>query len=242
VVDGVPTKTGVAEMKPDDIESISVLKDASATALYGKAGKNGVILITTKRKTGNSGNLPVVLNGKITQLTLNEVDRDLIKNIKRIESDKATKKYGDMGKNGVFEITSRKVYTEQVKVKSTAQLEAEKSTITSELQLRKYIAYYIKYPEEAQKAGVTGTVTVLANIDKDGNLSLTKKSFPQKQIEAIVVTAYAPKVKDTAKNHKAAFKTLEKEAESVIKTVKNVKVSDLLNKSVAFTVKFVLQD
>ena len=36
-------------MAPDDIESISVLKDASATAVYGVRGANGVILVTTKR-------------------------------------------------------------------------------------------------------------------------------------------------------------------------------------------------
>lgn len=37
-------------MNPNDIESIEVLKDADATAIYGSRGGNGVILITTKRK------------------------------------------------------------------------------------------------------------------------------------------------------------------------------------------------
>jgi TonB-dependent SusC/RagA subfamily outer membrane receptor len=44
-------------INPADIESIEVLKDASATAIYGSAAANGVILITTKRAKGNgSGN------------------------------------------------------------------------------------------------------------------------------------------------------------------------------------------
>lgn len=44
----------LADINPDDIESISVLKDASATAAYGARGANGVILVTTKRGTRNS--------------------------------------------------------------------------------------------------------------------------------------------------------------------------------------------
>ena len=49
VVDGVPTSGNIEDYDPGSIESIEVLKDASATAPYGSAGANGVILITTKR-------------------------------------------------------------------------------------------------------------------------------------------------------------------------------------------------
>jgi len=48
VVDGVPT-TDTRSLNPADIESISVLKDASSAAIYGAQGANGVVLITTKR-------------------------------------------------------------------------------------------------------------------------------------------------------------------------------------------------
>ena len=51
VVDGLPGSYD--EVNPNDIESVDVLKDASATAIYGSAGANGVIIITTKR--GKSG-------------------------------------------------------------------------------------------------------------------------------------------------------------------------------------------
>lgn len=60
VVDGVPlSKTGgsLNDINPNDIASVEVLKDASATAIYGTNGSNGVILITTKR--GTSGK-PVI--------------------------------------------------------------------------------------------------------------------------------------------------------------------------------------
>lgn len=48
IVDGVPT-TSINEINPTDIESISILKDASSAAIYGASGSNGVVLITTKR-------------------------------------------------------------------------------------------------------------------------------------------------------------------------------------------------
>ena len=48
IVDGVPT-TSINEINPADIESMSILKDASAASIYGSSGANGVVLITTKR-------------------------------------------------------------------------------------------------------------------------------------------------------------------------------------------------
>ena len=51
VVDGVPYDGDIAAINPNDIESMSVLKDASASAIYGARGANGVVLITTKRGT-----------------------------------------------------------------------------------------------------------------------------------------------------------------------------------------------
>src|SRR3546814_5944912 len=49
VNDGFPTLTSLESISPDDIESISVLKDASASSLYGSRAANGVVLITTKQ-------------------------------------------------------------------------------------------------------------------------------------------------------------------------------------------------
>ncbi|RYY36623.1 MAG: TonB-dependent receptor [Sphingobacteriaceae bacterium] len=53
VIDGVPTKAGLHELNQADIESIQVLKDASAASVYGSRAANGVIVITTKRAKGN---------------------------------------------------------------------------------------------------------------------------------------------------------------------------------------------
>jgi TonB-dependent SusC/RagA subfamily outer membrane receptor len=48
VVDGVPT-TDIRGINPNDIASMTVLKDASSAAIYGARAANGVVLITTKR-------------------------------------------------------------------------------------------------------------------------------------------------------------------------------------------------
>lgn len=53
ILDGIPFVGGINEINPNDIESLDILKDASATAIYGSRGASGVILITTKR--GKSG-------------------------------------------------------------------------------------------------------------------------------------------------------------------------------------------
>ena len=58
VMDGIPIESGYFQtINPEDIESVSVLKDASAKALYGSRGSNGVIIITTKK--GQRGKLTV---------------------------------------------------------------------------------------------------------------------------------------------------------------------------------------
>ncbi len=51
VVDGIPISGGFNDINPTDIVAMEVLKDASATAIYGSRGANGVILITTRRGT-----------------------------------------------------------------------------------------------------------------------------------------------------------------------------------------------
>jgi TonB-linked SusC/RagA family outer membrane protein len=49
IIDGVPTKSGMHELNPNDIESIQVLKDAASASIYGSRAANGVIIITTKK-------------------------------------------------------------------------------------------------------------------------------------------------------------------------------------------------
>lgn len=53
VLDGIPWDGSLNDINPDDVASVDVLKDASATAIYGSRGANGVILITTKKGRNN---------------------------------------------------------------------------------------------------------------------------------------------------------------------------------------------
>ena len=73
VVDGIPITGGVSEISPADIESMEILKDASATAIYGSRGANGVIIITTKQ--GKEGKTKVDYNGYVGFQTIqNKLD------------------------------------------------------------------------------------------------------------------------------------------------------------------------
>lgn len=54
VIDGFPSENGLQDIDPAEIESIDVLKDASATAIYGARGANGVIVVTTRKGSSES--------------------------------------------------------------------------------------------------------------------------------------------------------------------------------------------
>lgn len=60
VIDGIPVSGGLSELSILDIESVEILKDASATAIYGSRGSNGVILISTRK--GEAGKTQVNFN------------------------------------------------------------------------------------------------------------------------------------------------------------------------------------
>lgn len=72
VVDGFPQETStMSAINPNDIESIDILKDASATAIYGARGANGVVIVTTKK--GAAGKPTVTYNGSVTVSTVKNV-------------------------------------------------------------------------------------------------------------------------------------------------------------------------
>lgn len=65
VIDGFPTEDGLSTLDPAEIETIDVLKDASATAIYGARGANGVVVITTKNGSKNKGKATVTFDSYI---------------------------------------------------------------------------------------------------------------------------------------------------------------------------------
>jgi TonB-linked SusC/RagA family outer membrane protein len=76
IIDGVPFGGSVADINPADIESISVLKDAASSALYGNRASNGVIIMTTKKGLKNSPtSLNFSMNQGIYDRGINEYER-----------------------------------------------------------------------------------------------------------------------------------------------------------------------
>lgn len=100
VVDGIPLIGGLNDINPDDIQSIEVLKDASATAIYGSRGANGVLIITTRR--GKAGRTVVSYNAylnvaDVTRLA-NMMDGPQYAEYRR-EANRAIKRYDDNDPN-----------------------------------------------------------------------------------------------------------------------------------------------
>ncbi|MFG6686223.1 M56 family metallopeptidase [Mariniflexile sp. HNIBRBA6329] len=134
IVDGKEiTKDGMNSIDPNTIEKVEVIKDDNATRLYGDKGKDGVVLITTKRQKWETKfivnkdfdsisrklkarstipkNALYVVDGKETKIDGIKKGSKLeesIKDILILKGEEATKKYGDKGKNGVVEVTTKK--------------------------------------------------------------------------------------------------------------------------------------
>ena len=69
VIDGVPTDLSLNAINQNDIESVDVLKDASATAIYGSRGANGVVMVTTKKGKAGDAKISLSANYGIQQRT-----------------------------------------------------------------------------------------------------------------------------------------------------------------------------
>jgi TonB-linked SusC/RagA family outer membrane protein len=75
VVDGVPYSASIANLNNDDIESITVLKDAASTALYGARAANGVVMVTTKKGAKGKNNINIKYTKGFNTRAMPEYDR-----------------------------------------------------------------------------------------------------------------------------------------------------------------------
>ncbi|MCK3683545.1 M56 family metallopeptidase [Maribellus sp. YY47] len=242
IVDGEKYKGDINDISPGEIESVSILKGDEAKQKYGEEAVDGVVVITSANRAEQLAQteIPVVLNGKPISKKINEVDRDLIEKIKRVEPKEAVKKYGDFGKSGVLEVSSRKLYTDQVTVKSSEQLQDEK--IDSDLKLRKFIAYRIKYPVVAQECNQTGDVNVFIHVAENGSITfLDEKPKDAVSLDEVVVVGFGPKSPKVAETD-AAMEALKKEAKRVVSLMPAIDIPELLGKDVIMTVKFMLEE
>ncbi|UOB17135.1 TonB-dependent receptor [Abyssalbus ytuae] len=75
VVDGIPFNGYINSINPNDIESITILKDASSTALYGNKAGNGVVMITTKSGKNRKGEFSINISSSIVDRAIPEYER-----------------------------------------------------------------------------------------------------------------------------------------------------------------------
>ena len=124
------SKKELTTLNHDNVASINVLKGEKAISEYGDKGKNGVIVVSTKKEDSKNndgliilgksdsvvkikstdGKEPLyILDGKeITSKEMKDIDPKNIEKVEVLKDDAATKKYGDKGKNGVVMITTKK--------------------------------------------------------------------------------------------------------------------------------------
>lgn len=123
VLDGVVTNNDINKIDPGTIESISVLKDKSAIDKYGDKSEDGVIEITTKKKTtgenkpdeiivtgyGQQKKPLIVIDGVVNeQKGITNINPDEISSVNVLKDKAATDKYGEKGKDGVIEVITKK--------------------------------------------------------------------------------------------------------------------------------------
>lgn len=88
VIDGVPTKRQevFASLNPEAIASVQVLKDASASSIYGSRAANGVIVVTTKNRSSGAERLTVTVNSNVSVLSERRQRYDMLNAVQRGEA------------------------------------------------------------------------------------------------------------------------------------------------------------
>ncbi|HCE57683.1 MAG TPA: hypothetical protein DER09_07670 [Prolixibacteraceae bacterium] len=266
IVDGVEVKS-VEMLSPAGIEKIEILKDQTSTILYGDKGKNGVILITTKKGISSAKSDDIVVTGYATKfknqkndVTLKSTDGSTshpivivdgqeyksmedanvpieeIASISVLKGESASPKiYGERAKDGVIVISTKTKYNSE-----KPELKSEKQTM---LDLRKKIAWAIKYPVTAQENNQQGVVEMWAYIQKDGTISSVTDKKPDGKfinVDEVVVTGLKSEKTVTSEKSKD-LSLLVKESKRVIEQLSPLTIPELAGEMVCFRIKFVLE-
>jgi TonB family protein len=199
IIDGINSNNKTLQsIDPNAIESISILKDKSATALYGAKGDNGVIIVTTKRKPALTVQTPVkkeqeVVNALVTQQekpkkavfvdgvftdkSFSQISKELGHNwgtMKPFSPEEGLEKFGEQGKNGGYDIITRKKALEMGLNPPYPRISPEDyPTFKGEGHgsFNDWLIGQLKYPEDARSGGVSGTVRASFVVNPDGTLT-----------------------------------------------------------------------
>jgi TonB family protein len=230
VKDGVVVENkDIQNISPETIESITVLKNESATAMFGEKGKNGVILIAMKkdgtttqngttdvkvvgyandqkenkpnsginiRSTGTSGTKDkplIVIDGVIAEnQNMDKIDPETIESVNILKDESATSKYGEKGKNGVVQVTTKKAEEVFVVVEEMPEFPG------GDKAMRQFLAMNVRYPTSALESNIQGKVYVTFIVTKTGtvtNAKVVRSVDPSLDNEAIRVIEAMPKWK-----------------------------------------------
>lgn len=173
IVNGIETKE-IGKLDPDRIESMSVLKDKAATALYGEKARNGVIVITLKG--ADMGPATSESNGKADDAEQTAANAIAIKN-------------GKTEKEEAF------LVTETMPLFPTDDPVVPYGDLGN---FRAWVQKNVKYPAEAFEKGIGGRVVLSFVVEKDGSVSdIQKLQAPDASLweEARRVIASSPKWK-----------------------------------------------
>lgn len=205
-------------ISPDNIESISVLKNESATSTYGERAKNGVVLIVSKKNNPNNGevtvvgygtnpnnqlksgvqlrttggNEPLIVKDGVVSpnLKMDDINPSDIESINVLKSEPAMAKYGEKGKNGVLEMTMKKQGDVFTMVEEMPQFPGGNDALKS------FVYSTLKYPVIALENGIYGEVFVKFVVSKTGKVTdakIARGVDPSLDKEAVRIVESMPK-------------------------------------------------
>lgn len=173
VIDGkeMPAGFTLSNVDPNTVESITVLKDKSAVSIYGDKGKDGVIIITSKKLTSGQTEAE---SGRRWTLSPNATKEQEIEYYAKIgagvKGDKL-KEQQKVYKEDIKEVTVVGYASDDSKSKPIETLDRQPEPEGGMDAFRKWVGINLSYPEAAISAGVKGTVQVAFIVEKDGSLS-----------------------------------------------------------------------
>ena len=195
-------------IKEDDVESITVLKDAAATAIYGERGKNGVIEIKVKSAFLNK--LPGVQQNEDGSYTINgrKVQKILINGQEYFkalsEGQEVPTIQGAIHDDPILEVAEE-----------PAQYPGGQGA------LMQFLAQHIRYPKISQEHGAQGRALVQFVIEKDGSLSNIKIFKGALSAEDAITVSAQGTAAEGNKTPKEAYDALNIEAVRVIREMPN---------------------
>lgn len=199
ILDGEEYNGKIADIDPETIESISVLKDDASKTVYGKKGEDGVVVITSKEKKpvtirgiSNSSNPLVVIDGKVTDKNAMQIDVDQIESINVLKDQSTIAKYGEKAKDGVIEVTTKKKPSVQPDPDEVFVVVEEIATFPGG---KDALSVYLKNATE--KSGIKGVVVpVYFTVSKTGaieNVRAEESAAKNARNKAVEIVKAMPK-------------------------------------------------